>query len=152
MGELLLVLLPAIVLVALIWGLFTALSPRDAGMSDAEKYQRDLAERSARHYAAQVEAATAARARLEAKTRPSQNTQQHTQQQDHARMDMLNQAATAGSGHNGLMPAGGAQLNHQLAMQLQAMVRSGQKVQAIKLLRQATQSDLATAKKYIERL
>jgi ribosomal protein L7/L12 len=32
------------------------------------------------------------------------------------------------------------------------MVRSGQKVQAIKLLRQATQSDLATAKKYIERL
>ena len=151
MGELLLVLLPAIVLVALIWGLFTALSPRDAGMSDAEKYQRDLAERSARHYAAQVEAATAARARLEAKTRPSQNTQQHTQQQDHARMDMLNQAATAGSGYNGSMP-GGAQLNHQLAMQLQAMVRSGQKVQAIKLLRQATQSDLATAKKYIERL
>jgi ribosomal protein L7/L12 len=67
-------------------------------------------------------------------------------------MDMLNQAATAGSGHNGLMPAGSAQLNHQLAMQLQAMVRSGQKVQAIKLLRQATQSDLATAKKYIERL
>lgn len=82
MGELLLVLLPAIVLVALLWGLFTALSPRDSGISDAEKYQRDLAERSARHYAAQVEAATAARARLEAKTRPSQNAQQHNQQQD----------------------------------------------------------------------
>jgi ribosomal protein L7/L12 len=150
MGELLLVLLPAIVLAALMWGLFTALSPRDAGMSDAEKYQRDLAERSARHYAAQVEAATAARARLEAKTRPSQNTQQHTQQQDHARMEMRSQAA-AGSGYNGVMPAAG-QLNHQLAMQLQSMVRSGQKVQAIKLLREATQSDLATAKKYIERL
>ncbi|MFP5365603.1 MAG: hypothetical protein ACLGIS_01840 [Actinomycetes bacterium] len=44
-------------------------------MSDAEKYQRDLAERSARHYAAQVQAATDARARLEAKTRPSQNAQ-----------------------------------------------------------------------------
>ena len=44
MGELLLVLLPAIVLVALIWGLATALSPRDTGLSDAEKYQRDLAE------------------------------------------------------------------------------------------------------------
>ncbi|MCU1565569.1 MAG: hypothetical protein JWQ56_506 [Pseudarthrobacter sp.] len=75
MGELLLVLLPAIVLVALIWGLFTALSPRDSGISDAEKYQRDLAERSARHYAAQVQAATAARAQLDRTTRPSQNAQ-----------------------------------------------------------------------------
>lgn len=75
MGELLLVLLPAIVLAALLWGLATALSPRDTGLSDAEKYQRDLAERSAQHYAAQVQAATAARARLESLTRPSQNTQ-----------------------------------------------------------------------------
>ncbi|SEQ51876.1 MULTISPECIES: hypothetical protein [Micrococcaceae] len=75
MGELLLVLLPAIVLVALIWGLITALRPRDSGISDAEKYQRDLAERSAQHYAAQVQAATAARAQLERITRPSQNTQ-----------------------------------------------------------------------------
>jgi hypothetical protein len=75
MGELLLVLLPAIVLVALIWGLFTALSPRDSGISDAEKYQRQLAERSAQHYAAQVQAATAARAQLERNTRPSQNSQ-----------------------------------------------------------------------------
>ena len=75
MGELLLVLLPAIVLVALIWGLATALSPRDSGLSDAERYQRDLAERSAQHYAAQVQAATAARAHLESITRPSQITQ-----------------------------------------------------------------------------
>ncbi|MFF1252421.1 hypothetical protein ACFVYC_07995 [Pseudarthrobacter sp. NPDC058329] len=79
MGELLLVLLPAIVLVALIWGLFTALSPRDSGVSDAEKYQRDLAERSAQHYAAQVQAATAARARLERSTMPSQNAAQAKQ-------------------------------------------------------------------------
>jgi hypothetical protein len=79
MGELLLVLLPAIVLVALIWGLFSALSPRDSGMSDAEKYQRDLAERAAQHYAAQVQAATAARALLERNTRPSQNAQASTQ-------------------------------------------------------------------------
>ena len=79
MGELLLMMLPAIVLVSLIWGLFTALSPRDSGMSDAEKYQRDLAERSAQHYAAQVEAATAARARLERNTMPSQNTAQAKQ-------------------------------------------------------------------------
>jgi Ni/Co efflux regulator RcnB len=83
MGDLLLVLLPAIVLVALMWGVATALRPRDAGTSEAEKYQRELAERSARHYAAQVEAATAARARLEAATRPSQNRQQYIQQQEH---------------------------------------------------------------------
>lgn len=83
MGDLVLVLLPAIVLVALIWGAATALRPRDAGTSEAEKYQRELAERSARHYAAQVEAATAARARLEAATRPSQNRQQYIQQQEH---------------------------------------------------------------------
>lgn len=75
MGELLLVLLPAIILAALMWGVAAALRPRDTGMSDAEKYQRDLAERSAQHYAAQVQAATDARARLERNTRPSQNTQ-----------------------------------------------------------------------------
>ncbi len=79
MGELLLVLLPAIVLVALIWGLSTALSPRDSGMSDAEKYQRDLAERSALHYAAQIQAATAARARLDRNTKPGQNSAQARQ-------------------------------------------------------------------------
>lgn len=87
MGDLLLVLLPAIVLVALMWGVATALRPRDAGTSEAEKYQRELAERSARHYAAQVQAATAARARLEATTHPSQNTQQHNQQQERGWVD-----------------------------------------------------------------
>lgn len=85
MGDLLLVLLPAIVLAALMWGVATALRPRDAGTSEADKYQRELAERSARHYADQVQAATAARARLEAATRPSQNAQQHSQQQEHLR-------------------------------------------------------------------
>ncbi|UUL76851.1 hypothetical protein NG819_03715 [Pseudarthrobacter sp. Fe7] len=85
MGDLLLVLLPAIVLVALMWGVATALRPRDGGTSEAGKYQRELAERSARHYAAQVQAATAARARLEAATHPSQNAQQYSQQQEHIR-------------------------------------------------------------------
>lgn len=85
MGDLLLVLLPAIILVALMWGVATALRPRDSGTSEAEKYQRELAERSARHYAAQVQAATAARARLAAATHPSQNAQQHNQQQEYIR-------------------------------------------------------------------
>lgn len=85
MGDLLLVLLPAIVLVALLWGVATALRPRDPGLSEAAKYQRELAERSARHYAAQVQAATAARDRLAAATHPSQNAQQHNQQQEYIR-------------------------------------------------------------------
>ncbi|MBT2567542.1 hypothetical protein J7I84_13715 [Arthrobacter sp. ISL-85] len=85
MGDLLLVLLPAIILVALMWGVATALRPRDSGTSEAEKYQRELAERSARHYAAQIQAATAARARLAAATHPSQNAQQHNQQQEYIR-------------------------------------------------------------------
>jgi ribosomal protein L7/L12 len=43
-------------------------------------------------------------------------------------------------------------LNPQFALQLQSMARSGRKLQAIKMLRQATHSDLLTAKNYIDRL
>jgi ribosomal protein L7/L12 len=151
MGELLIVLLPAVILVAVIWALSTALRPRDSGISDAEKYQQDLAMRSAEHYAAQVRAATAARARLDANTRPSQNEQQHSQQEDHARAALRAQAG-AGPGQYGYTALPGGHLNPQFALQLQTMARNGQKLQAIKLLRQATHSDLATAKKYVDRL
>jgi hypothetical protein len=85
MGDVLMMLLPAIILGGVIWALSTALKPRDSGTSDAEKYQQDLARRSAEHYAEQVRVATAARARLDANTRPSQNEQQQTQQEDNAR-------------------------------------------------------------------
>ena len=54
-------------------------------------------------------------------------------------------------GYQGSILPGG-QLNPQLALQLQSMARGGQKLQAIKLLRQATHSDLLTAKKYVDRL
>jgi hypothetical protein len=147
MGDVLMVLLPAGILVAVLWTLTTALRPRDSGTSDAEKYQQDLARRSAEHYAEQVRVATAVRARLEATTRPSQNEQQQSQQEDHAR------AALHGhTGPYGFSALPGGQLNPQLAMQLQTMARDGHKLQAIKLLRQATNTDLATAKKYIDRL
>ncbi|MCU1515664.1 MAG: hypothetical protein JWQ75_385 [Pseudarthrobacter sp.] len=145
------VLLPAVVLGAVIWGLLTALSPRDSGISDAERYQQDLAMRSAEHYAAQVRAATAARARLDANTRPSQNEQQQTQQEDHARAAMRAQAVSV-PGQYGFGALPGGQVNPQLLLQLQSMARGGQKLQAIKLLRQATRVDLATAKKYVDRL
>ena len=151
MGELLMVLLPAIILVAVLWALLTALRPRDSGVSDAERYQLDLAMRSAEHYAAQVRAATAARARVDANTRPSQNEQQQSQQEDHARAALRAQAG-AGAGQYGYTALPGGQLNPQFALQLQSMARNGQKLQAIKLLRQATHSDLATAKKYVDRL
>jgi len=146
MGDVLIVILPVLILMAVLWALSTALKPRDTGMSEAERYQLDLARRSQAHYAAQVQAATAARARIDAATRPSQNEQQHTQQQDHARAALPGQHAFQGA----VLPGG--QLNPQLALQLQSMARNGQKIQAIRLLRQATHSDLLTAKQYVDRL
>ncbi|MET3720170.1 MULTISPECIES: hypothetical protein [unclassified Arthrobacter] len=151
MGDILMVLLPAGILVAVLWTLATALRPRDSGTSDAEKYQQDLARRSAEHYAEQVRVATAVRARLEANTRPSQNEQQQSQQEDHARA-ARNAQSGPGAGPYGQLALPGGQLDPQLAMQLQMMARDGHKIQAIKLLRQATHTDLATAKKYIDRL
>ncbi|MDR6416707.1 hypothetical protein [Pseudarthrobacter sulfonivorans] len=151
MGDILMVLLPAGILVAVLWTLATALRPRDSGTSDAEKYQQDLARRSAEHYAEQVRVATAVRARLEANTRPSQNEQQQSQQEDHARAARRAQSGP-GTGPYSLSALPGGQLDPQLAMQLQMMARDGHKIQAIKLLRQATHTDLATAKKYIDRL
>mgnify|MGYP003562170273 len=155
MGDVLLVILPALILAAVLWAFTTALRPRDFGISDAERYQQELAVRSQAHYAAQVQAATAARARVDAVTRPSQNEQQQSQQADHARNALRAQAGAAPApgqhGYQGHVLPGG-QLNPQLVLQLQSMARDGKKLQAIKLLRQATHSDLLTAKKYVDRL
>ncbi|PNH84026.1 hypothetical protein [Arthrobacter sp. AFG20] len=136
MGDVLTVLVPALILAAALWALATALKPRDGGMSDADRYQLDLARRSQAHYAAQVQAAMAARARLEAAALPSQNRQQQIQQQNQ---------------HPAALATGGT-LDPQLALQLQTLVRNGQKLQAIRLLRQATHSNLLTAKQYVDRL
>ncbi|WP_427135340.1 hypothetical protein [Pseudarthrobacter sp. S9] len=155
MGDVLLVIFPALILAAVLWALVTALKPRDFGISDAERYQLELAARSQAHYAAQVQAATAARARVDATTRPSQNEQQQSQQADHARAALQAQAGSAPAmgqpGYQGAVLPGG-QLNPQFALQLQSLARTGKKVQAIRLLRQATRSDLLTAKNYVDRL
>jgi hypothetical protein len=124
-------------------------------MSDADRYQLDLARRSQAHYAAQVQAAMAARARLEAATLPSQNRQQEIQQHDHHPTP-----PPGNPGHDPGYPyssypaalAPGTMLNPQLALQLQTLVRNGQKLQAIRLLRQATHANLLTAKQYVDRL
>lgn len=81
MGDVLIVILPVLVLVTVLWALSTALRPRNTGLSDAERYQLDLAKRSQAHTNAQIQAATAARARVDAVTRPSQNEQQQSQQE-----------------------------------------------------------------------
>lgn len=149
MGDVLQVILPALILAAVLWGLSTALRPRNPGISDAERYQLELAMRSQAHFAEQVRTATAARARADAATRPSQNEQQQSQQRENA---LRAQGYTAGEyGYQEPLLPGG-QLNPQFALRLQALARSGHKVQAIKLLRQATRSDLLTAKNYIDRL
>jgi len=155
MGDVLIVILPALILAGVLWAVSAALKPRNFGISDAERYQLELAMRSRAHYEAQVKAATAARARVDAATRPSQNEQQQSQQAEHAR------AASQGSGRafsdrsrpgypGAVLPGG--QLNPQFTLQLQSLARSGHKVQAIKLLRQATNTDLLTAKNYVDRL
>ena len=159
MGDVLTVLVPALILAAALWALATALKPRDGGMSDADRYQLDLARRSQAHYAAQVQAAMAARARLEAAALPSQIRQQQIQQHDHRQILPLGHPGHdpghhAGYPHGSYPPAlaTGTTLNPELALQLQTLVRNGQKLQAIRLLRQATHSNLLTAKQYVDRL
>lgn len=158
MGDVLTVLVPALILAAALWAFATALKPRDGGMSDADRYQLELARRSQAHYAAQVRAALAARARMEAAALPSQNRQfqHHEPLQQHGP-----------PGHPGHDPGRdsdnpqrsdlaavltGTTVNPQLALQLQALVRNGQKFQAIRLLREATHSNLLTAKQFVDRL
>ena len=86
MGDVVLVILPAVLLAAVLWAVSVALKPRNFGISEAERYQLELAARSRAHYEAQVRTAMAARARVDAATRPSQNQQQHLQQAEHARL------------------------------------------------------------------
>ena len=155
MGDVLLVMLPALILAAVLWAVATALKPRDFGLSDAERYQLELAARSQAHYAAQVRAATAARARVDAATRPSQNEQQQSQQAEHARAALHalgGSAPAAGQPDRQGRVLPGGQLDPQFAQQLRSLARNGKKAQAARLLRQATHSDLLTAKNYVDRL
>ncbi|MFE4226402.1 hypothetical protein ACFRJ8_00765 [Arthrobacter sp. NPDC056886] len=155
MGDVLLVMLPALILAAVLWAVTTALKPRNFGISDAERYQRELAVKSLAHYSAQVQAAEAARARVEATTRPSQNTQQQSQQADNARSALLARIGSAPSrarhGRDDALLAVG-HLSPHLLLQLQSLARDGQKTKAARLLRQSTHTDFKTAKNYVDRL
>jgi hypothetical protein len=154
MGDVLLVMLPALILAAVLWAGATALKPRNFGISDAERYQRELAVKSQAHYAAQVQSAVAARARIEASIHPSQNSQQQSQQEDHARTAaqlVRNASVPAGGRHPDDLLATG-HLSPQLFLELQSLARSGHKTKAARLLRHSTHSDHQTAKNYVERL
>src|SRR5690349_10832709 len=126
-GDVLTIALPLIVLLGLLWALTAAFKPRDTGVSDAERYQRELAARSAAHQASQVQEALALRARIEATTKPSQNEAQHSQQTQQNRTVVQAQAARSqATGQPGHQPAvlPNGQLNPQLAFELQNLVRS----------------------------
>jgi hypothetical protein len=146
-------MLPALILTAVLWAVATALKPRNFGISEAERYQRELAVKSHAHYAAQVQAAEAARARVEATTRPSQNSQQQSQQADHARSAMLARIGSTPTGtrHEDALLAVG-HLSPQLLQELQSLARGGHKLKAMRLLRESTHSDFKTAKNYVDRL
>ena len=151
MGDVLTVLVPALILAAALWAFATALKPRDGGMSDADRYQLELARRSQAHYAAQVQAALAARARMEAAALPSQNRQL----QQHGPPGLSGRDPGRNPDNpqrSDLAVLTGTTVNPQLALQLQSLVRNGQKLQAIRLLREATHSNLLTAKYFVDRL
>lgn len=150
MGDVLVVMLPALILTAVLWAVTTALKPRNFGISEAERYQQELAVKSHAHYAAQVQAAVAARARVDAATRPSQNSQQQSQQEDHARTAQLARTASiaAGGSHGDAL----SYLSPQLLLELQSLARGGHKLKAMRLLRESTHADFKTAKNYVDRL
>jgi hypothetical protein len=152
MGDVVIAVLPAVILAAVLWAVSVALKPRQFGVSEAERYQAELAARSRAHYEAQVRDAMAARAYAAAATLPSQNEQQQSQQAAHARATPGAEAAfVPDAGHPGRVLPGG-QLSPELALQLRTLATSGRKAQAIRLLRRATRTDLLTAKQYIDRL
>jgi hypothetical protein len=161
LGDVLIVAAPAAILGMVIWALNRAFKPRDFGVSEAERYQRELARRSAAHQAEQTRAALAARARINTSALPSQNQQQARQYSEnhpapqgpagHSQQHTTGAAAPASAGRQqAVLPNG--QLNPDLVRQLQSMARNGQKIQAIKLLRDYTRADLLSAKNYIDRL
>lgn len=142
MGDVMVILLPVGILAAVLWGLSTAFRPRDGGMSDADRYQRDLAVQSAAHYAEQVRVAEALQAQIDAATLPSQNSRYAGGSTQHGPAGTMAPPASPLA----------AQMDPQLLMQLRSMVSGGQKIQATRLVRQTTNTDLLTAKQFIDRL
>lgn len=152
------VVIVAVAGVALIaWAVRTG-DPRGPGSSDADRYQQELARRSQVHTQEQV-----ARALALKPVHPAGRTG-YSSSEAYRTAGTSGQNAVhgqnlpgSGSGQNAggspaRPPAGPQQINPQLMMQLQAMARGGQKIGAIKVLRQATGMRLVDAKNFVDRL
>ncbi|WP_035750278.1 hypothetical protein [Arthrobacter sp. 35W] len=138
----------AVGIALLIWAA-KAGGPSSTGLSDADKYQQELARRSAAATAAAAQAAAAHRGTHPAgrtgysgsgafRTTPVQG------QNDTHGQNLPAQGQNAAPQPPGVNPA--------LVMQIQGMVRGGQKLQAIALLRHYTGMSLADAKTFVERM
>lgn len=149
-GEVLVAILPLLILLAVLWGFSRALRPRDHGLSDADRYQRELAARSAAHQAAQAQVALAARARIDPRSQPSSLATYPRQPTAASATSASGSGKVPGPGGTALLPDG--RLNPMFVQQLRAMVRSGRDADAVRLFRTATGTDAPSARLYIDRL
>lgn len=157
MDWLIVVLIAVVGIIFLVWAA-RAGRTRATGISDADRYQLELAKKAQEH--------TKAQARRAAELRPVNPSQRTGYSQSNAYRSgpAVGQNVTHGqnlngygSGQNaGKFSGPGSQqvprLNPALALQLQGMVRGGQTVQAINLLRNQTGLGLAEARNVIERM
>lgn len=164
MDWLIVVLVAAAGIAFLFWAA-RASGPRGSGMSDADRYQLELARKAQEHTQAQVRLAAAQRP-----VSPSQRTG-YSQASAYRSGPAAGQNVTHGqnlpgfgsgqnagqfsgqfSGQAGQQWAQVPGLTPQLVAQLQGMVRAGQIIQSISLLHNRTGLGLAEAKSLIERL
>ncbi|WP_427015821.1 hypothetical protein ACQCSX_13505 [Pseudarthrobacter sp. P1] len=119
------------------------------GMSDADRYQQELARRSAASTAAQAQALASRRA-----AHPAGRTG-YSDSSAFRSTPAQGQNATHGQnlpahGQNAAPQTGG--IDPALLLQVQGMLRGGQKIQAIALLRKYTNMGLSEAKNFVDRL
>ncbi len=160
------VLIAVVGIIVLVWAAKAGRTGR-GGLSDADRYQQELARK------AQAQIQASARSAAQRPAHPSQRTgysqpnayrttPAQGQNETHGQNEASGQnephgqnPAGRGGGQNsgrfsGQGQAGG--LNPQLIMQLQTLVRNGNKMQAIALLRSQTGVGLMDAKNYVDRL
>ncbi|MFI5084557.1 MAG: hypothetical protein ACHP7K_01365 [Actinomycetales bacterium] len=139
----------------IVWALRAGRS-RGAGLSDADRYQQELARKSRQHNDEQVARALALKpANPAGRTGYSGSAAYRTSPAQGQNVTHGQNFPGAGAGQNAGFPGSqqpGSGLNPQLMMQVQAMARSGQKVAAVRLLRAQAGLGLVDAKNLVDRL
>lgn len=147
-------------IIVLVWAARVG-GTRSSGLSDADRYQLDLDRKSSVHTQDQARRAAALRP-----DHPAQRTGYSqagayrsgpAQGQNETHGQNLRSGSGQRSGQNegqfsGQRTQAGRAVNPQLVLQLQGMLRSGQKMQAVNLLREQTQMSLGEARNFIDRL